>query len=188
MNSPAQEDDKLGEVFPDKSNTMHEVTVDEEDRPDVEDEEHSDSENMGANDLPDVEHEEHSHSENMGADVMAGGIDEALHDRINRNIRDHDGRLERDASDMIVENVITYFDRMVPGLPIIQRAGNPRSPSIEHAGNLEATHMLALLHDNVTRTLQRSPTSATASSPQFPRWLPCLAWASSPEFPRCCAV
>ncbi|GKV29570.1 hypothetical protein SLEP1_g38484 [Rubroshorea leprosula] len=70
MNSPAREDDKPGEVFLDKSNIMHEVTVDEEDRPDVEDEEHSDSENMGANDLPDVDHEEHSDSENMGADGM----------------------------------------------------------------------------------------------------------------------
>ncbi|GKV50606.1 hypothetical protein SLEP1_g57308 [Rubroshorea leprosula] len=68
MNSPAREDDKPGEVFLDKSNMMHEVTVDEEDRPDVEDEEHSDSENMGANHLPDVDHEEHSDSENMGAD------------------------------------------------------------------------------------------------------------------------
>ncbi|GKV29569.1 hypothetical protein SLEP1_g38484 [Rubroshorea leprosula] len=350
MNSPAREDDKPGEVFLDKSNIMHEVTVDEEDRPDVEDEEHSDSENMGANDLPDVDHEEHSDSENMGADVMAGGIDEALHDRINRNIRDHvivdfsdtsifkvpnhlrkinakayeplvisigpyhhgkehlqamqlqkmnylklalhytpenslekyvtalkemekqirgfysenldriggedlvemmlldgffiiglisrgrhgltdfywrnvmrdlllvenqlpfsvllklysmhvvqDGRLERDPSDMIVQNVITYFDRMVPGLPIIPIYARlchqgifdseDGLPIIRRAGYLEATHMLALLHDNVTRTRQRLPSSATASfprasSPQFPRWLSCLASASSPQFPR----
>ncbi|GKU99804.1 hypothetical protein SLEP1_g12596 [Rubroshorea leprosula] len=47
MNSPAREDDHQGEVFLDEPDIIHEVTVNEEDLPDVKDEEYSDSENMG---------------------------------------------------------------------------------------------------------------------------------------------
>ncbi|GKV29572.1 hypothetical protein SLEP1_g38486 [Rubroshorea leprosula] len=50
---------------------------------------------------------------------------------------------------------------MVPGLPITQHAENPRSSSIARDGNLEAKHMLAWLHDNVTRTLPLPKPSAS---------------------------
>ncbi|GLU00176.1 hypothetical protein SLE2022_175610 [Rubroshorea leprosula] len=53
MNRPAREDDDQGEVFLHESDIIHEVTVDEEDLPDVEDEEHSDSENMGVDEEAD---------------------------------------------------------------------------------------------------------------------------------------
>ncbi|GKV29556.1 hypothetical protein SLEP1_g38472 [Rubroshorea leprosula] len=79
------------------------------------------------------------------------------------------GLLRRDSEDNIVEGVIFCFHRMVPGLPLIARAEN-----------LDAKHMLGLLHDIVTRTSGRPPSSATASSPWWGR---CLAWASRRPFP-----
>ncbi|GLT79152.1 hypothetical protein SLA2020_506510 [Shorea laevis] len=85
------------------------------------------------------------------------------------------GLLGRDSKDIIVESVIFHFDRMVPGQM------KPPPPSIARAENLDANHMLGLLHDNVTRTFPRPPSSATASSPW---WRRCLAWASRLPFPR----
>ncbi|GKV50607.1 hypothetical protein SLEP1_g57308 [Rubroshorea leprosula] len=104
--------------------------------------------------------------------------------------------------DLIVENITTYFNRMVPELPIIPidvqlryrtMFDSANRPSItQPGGNVRAVHMLALLHDIVYRTLQGSRSSATASfprpsSPQFPRWQPCLAPARRP-LGFCCAA
>ncbi|GLT91430.1 hypothetical protein SLE2022_093170 [Rubroshorea leprosula] len=83
---------------------------------------------------------------------------------------DQRGLLGRDLEDIIVKDaIIHHFDKMVPGLSIIERAEN-----------LDAKHMLGLLHDNVTSTFGRPPSSATASSPW---WRRCLAWASRLPFP-----
>ncbi|GLT79137.1 hypothetical protein SLA2020_506380 [Shorea laevis] len=82
---------------------------------------------------------------------------------------DQRGLPRRDSGDNIVKGVILWFDRIVLGLPTIARAEN-----------LDANNMLGLLHDSITRTSRRPPSSATASS----WWRRCLTWASRLPFPR----
>ncbi|GKV29560.1 hypothetical protein SLEP1_g38476 [Rubroshorea leprosula] len=94
-----------------------------------------------------------------------------------------------------VQGVIDGFDGIVPGLPSQEPAGSqegmqPPAQSIVRTENLDAKHMLGLLHDHVIRIPGGVPSSAAASSPWWWRslaqsllkWvIPCLASASAPE-------